>query len=70
MKILGVSVKQVVIGIEFTPEDLIRLEWFLKNSSVEYDGESTFEKEAQEFVVKELYPTLTQLLEELKNAPR
>jgi len=69
MHVLGITVKQVVIGIEFTPTDLAQLEWFLNRCSIEYDGESKFEKEAQEYVTKILYPTLVSLLKDLENAP-
>lgn len=69
MKILGISVKQVVIGIEFTPQDLAYLHWFLDKSTIEYDGENEFEKAAQEYVSEGFYPTLVNLLKELKNAP-
>lgn len=69
MQILGISVKQVVVGIEFTPDDLAKLRWFLNRSSVEYDGENEFEKAAQEYVTKELYPALDGLVKELENAP-
>lgn len=69
MEILGISVKQVVVGIEFTPKDLTYLHWFLDKCSIEYNGEDEFEKSAQEYVVKNLYPALVELLKELKNAP-
>ncbi len=69
MKVLGISVKQVVIGIEFTPMDLAYLRWFLDKSSVDYNGEDEFEKTAQEYVTKDLYPVLVDLLKELENAP-
>ncbi len=69
MKILGISVKQVVVGIEFTPENLVHLQWFLDRASIEYNGENEFEKSAQRYVVEELYPALVGLLKELENAP-
>jgi len=69
LKILGISVKQVVIGIEFTPEDLLYLKWVLDNSIINYNGDNEFEEEAQKYVTKELYPTLVDLLKELENAP-
>jgi hypothetical protein len=69
MKILGISVKQVVVGIEFLPKDLTYLRWFLNRSSIEYNGEDEFEKTAQKYVSEEFYPALVELLEELKNAP-
>lgn len=69
MKVLGISVKQVVVEIEFTPEDLAKLRWFLDRSTVEYDGENEFEKAAEEYVSKKLYPTLVGVLKELENAP-
>lgn len=70
MNILGISVKQVVVGIEFTPKDLIYLRWFLDKSSIEFNGEDEFEKVATDYVIEELYPTLVDLLKELENAPR
>jgi hypothetical protein len=69
MIVLGVSVKQIVVGIEFTPKELAQLRWFLDKSSIEFNGESDFEKEATEYVVDELYPTLVDLLKEIKNGP-
>jgi len=69
MKVLGISVKQVVVGIEFTPDDLAKLKWFLDKASIEYNGESDFERSGQEYVTKELYPILVSLLKELENAP-
>ncbi len=69
MNVLGITVKQVVVGIEFTPTDLAQLQWFLDRCSIEYDGECEFEKEAQEYVTKTFYPTLVNLLKELENAP-
>ena len=69
MKILGISVKQVVVGIEFTPQDLIHLRWFLNKSSIEFNGENDFEKEAVDYVTEELFPTLVDLLKELEDAP-
>jgi hypothetical protein len=69
MKVLGISVKQVVVGVEFTPQDLIHLRWFLDKCSIEYNGEDEFEKAAQEYVVENLYPKLIGLLKELENAP-
>lgn len=69
MHVLGISVKQVVIGIEFTPQELAQLRWFLDKCSIEYNGENEFEKTAQEYVTKELYPVLVNLLKDLKDAP-
>ncbi len=69
MKILGISVRQVVVGVEFTPMDLAYLRWFLDNSSIDYNGEDEFERTAQEYVTKNLYPMLVDLLKELENAP-
>lgn len=69
MKILGISVKQVVVGIEFTPRDLTYLRWFLDKSTIEYDGENEFEKAAQEYVAEDFYSVLVDLLKELENAP-
>ena len=69
MIVLGVSVKQIVVGIEFTPKELAQLRWFLDKSSIEFNGESEFEKGATEFVVDGLYPTLVELLKEIKNGP-
>lgn len=69
MNVLGISVKQVVIGIEFTPQELTQLRWFLDKCSIEYNGESEFEKAAQEYVTESLYPALIALLKELENAP-
>lgn len=68
MKVLGISVKQVVVELEFTPEDLAQLKWFLDKSTVEYDGGNKFEKEARKYVSEELYPTLVGVLKELENA--
>jgi hypothetical protein len=70
VNILGISIKQVVVGIEFTPKELAQLRWFLDKSSIEFDGESEFEKEATEYVADELYPTLVELLKDVKNGPR
>ena len=70
MKVLGISVKQVVVGVEFTPEDLLYLRWVLDNSIINYDGENEFEEKAQTYVTMGLYPTLVDLLKELENAPR
>lgn len=69
MKVLGISVKQVVVGIEFTPRDLTYLHWFLDKSTIEYDGENEFEKAAQGYVAEDFYPVLVDLLKELENAP-
>jgi hypothetical protein len=69
VNILGISVKQVVVGIEFTPQDLAHLQWFLDKCSIEYNGENEFEQAAQEYVVEDLYPKLVNLLKELENAP-
>lgn len=69
MNILGISIKQVVIGIEFTPKELAQLRWFLDKSSIEFNGESDFEKEATEYVVDDLYPALVELLKDVKNGP-
>ena len=70
MQVLGISVKQVVVGIEFTPEEILFLRWFLDKSSIEFDGENEFEDKAKKYVVEELYPILVDLLKELENAPR
>jgi hypothetical protein len=69
MKILGISVKQVVVGIEFTPQELVQLRWFLDESSIDFDGENEFEKTATEYVVGKFYPVLVDLLKELENVP-
>jgi hypothetical protein len=69
MNVLGISVKQVVVGVEFTPQDLIHLRWFLDKCSIEYNGEDEFEKAAQEYVAENFYPKLVSLLKELENAP-
>jgi hypothetical protein len=69
MEVIGISVKQVVIGIEFTPRELAQLRWFLDESSIGFNGENEFEKTATEYVTDELYPVLVDLLKELKNAP-
>lgn len=69
MNILGISIKHVVVGIEFTPKELAQLRWFLDKSSIEYDGEIEFEKEATEYITKDLYPGLVDLLKEVENAP-
>lgn len=69
MKVLGISVKQVVVDVEFAPDDLAKLKWFLDNSVIEYNGENEHECTAQEYVTKDLYPTLVGLLKELENAP-
>jgi hypothetical protein len=69
VNILGISVKQVVVGVEFTPQNLIYLRWFLDRCSIDYNGENEFEKAAQEYVVENLYPKLIGLLKELENAP-
>ena len=69
MKVLGISVKHVVVGIEFTPEDLAYLRWFLDKSSIEYNGEDEFESKAQKYITNGLYPTLVNLLKDLENAP-
>lgn len=69
MKVLGISVKQVVVGIEFTPRELAQLRWFLDESSIDFDGENEFEKTATEYVVDGLYPALVDLLKELENVP-
>ena len=69
MKVLGISVKQVVVEMEFTPDDLAKLHWFLDRSTIEYDGENKFEKEAQKYISEKLYPTLVGVLKELENAP-
>jgi hypothetical protein len=69
VNILGISIKQVVIGIEFTPKELAQLRWFLDKSSIEFNGESDFEKEATEYVVDDLYPALVELLKDVKNGP-
>ena len=69
MKVLGISIKQVVIGIEFTPEDLLCLRWFLDRSTIEFNGENEFEKKAVEYVSKDFFFSLVDLLKELENAP-
>jgi len=69
MQVLGISVKQVVVGIEFTPEDILCLRWFLDKSSIEFNGENEFEDKAQKYVTEEFYPILVDLLKELENAP-
>jgi len=70
MKVLGISVKQVVVGIEFTPQELTHLKWFLDRSTVEYDGENEIEAVARDYVVETLCPVLSDLLEELNRGPR
>lgn len=70
MKVLGISVKQVVVGIEFTPRDLTYLRWFLDKSTIEYNGEDEFEIMAQSYVTEDFYPALIYLLKELEDAPR
>ena len=69
MKVLGISVKQVVVEVEFTPEDLLYLRWVLDNSVINYNGENKFEEKAQKYVTEKLYLTLVNLLKELENAP-
>jgi hypothetical protein len=67
MNVIGISVKHVVIGVEFTPQELTQLRWFLDKSTIEFNGENDFEKTATEYVSSKLYPVLVELLKELKD---
>jgi hypothetical protein len=67
MKIKGITVKQVVIDLEFTPEELLKLEWFLNTCSLTYDGEDAFQRDAQDYVSKKMYPALVEVLKDLKD---
>ncbi|RPI56447.1 MAG: hypothetical protein EHM49_00195 [Deltaproteobacteria bacterium] len=68
MLVKGITVKQVVVNVEFTPEEVIMLEWFLSNCELTYDGKNDFQEKAQEYVVKKLWPALKDLIEDLKGA--
>ena len=68
MRVLGITARKIVIGVEFTPEEFVFLKWFLDNSVVDYDGENEFENSAQGYVTKDLYPKVVELLEEVQNA--
>ena len=67
MKVVGIIPKHIVIGVEFTPEELNYIRWFLDNASVDFNGENDFEDAAQKFVIKEFFPMLEGVTKELKD---
>lgn len=65
MKIKRIYPKQIYAEIELSQEEIENLLEFLDNCTLDYGGNDKLKK-AGEYVVKELFPALNELGEQLK----
>lgn len=68
MKVVGIFPKQILIGLEFSLEDLKSLKLALDHTTLNLNLENITHKEAEHFVLRELYPLVSKILEDLEEA--
>lgn len=66
MRVVGVFPKQILVGLEFSLEDLKSLKLALDNTTLTLDLENVEHKEAEHFVLREFYPLLSQVLKDIE----
>ena len=68
MRIIGIFPKQIVVGLEFTAEDLELLKLALDHTTLNLDMTIPKHQQADEFIKKSLYPSVSQILKDLDDA--